>query len=69
MIISMHDVPAYERHLLFCSNLRKTSSRRRHRSDLPAINRSLAVCNEAVAAGELSVLPIATVRQPLVGVA
>ncbi len=70
MLISLHDVPCYERHLLFCSNLsHKPNHRRRTRSDLPEINRSLAVCNEAVAPGGLSVLPTATVRQPLVGVA
>ena len=51
MLISIHDVPRYERHLLFCSALsndRPRKRRPRRRSDIRAINRSLATCNEAV---------------------
>ena len=59
MLISIHDVPAYERHLLFCSNRGKPRHARwRPRNEVPAINRSLAVCNEAVAPGGLVPLPI-----------
>ncbi len=51
MFIRIQDVPRYERHLLFCSNLsdRRPKRRRRRRSNTRrAVNRSLRVHGEAV---------------------
>ena len=50
MIIPLKDVPGYERHLLFCSNLsgQYRSRRRRRRHTRRAVNRSLRVHGEAV---------------------
>lgn len=51
MFIRIQDVPRYERHLLFCSNLsdRRPKQRRRHRwRTRRAVNRSLRVHGEAV---------------------
>jgi hypothetical protein len=56
MLLSIHDVPRYERHLLFCTRLRpRQARRRRHPRTLPAINRSLAIVGECVTAQDLVV--------------
>jgi hypothetical protein len=47
MLISIEDVPLYERHLLFCSELDHAKRRRPHRRrdpHAPESNRSLSVC-------------------------
>ncbi len=69
MLLSIHDVPAYERHLLFCSNLGQARPRRRrprHRGR--AMNRPLAVC---WAPAEPGVVTLAARSEPhrLAGVA
>ena len=51
MIIPLKEVPGYERHLLFCSNLsdhRPRRRRRRRSHTRRAVNRSLRVHGEAV---------------------
>ncbi len=51
MIIALKDVPGYERHLLFCTNLfreRPANRRRRRPTALKAVNRSLAALGEHV---------------------
>ncbi len=51
MFIRIQDVPQYERHLLFCSNLsdhRPRRRRRRRSHTRRAVNRSLRVHGEAV---------------------
>ncbi len=51
MFIRIQDVPRYERHLLFCSNLsdRRPKRRRRRRSNTRrAVNRSLRIHGEVV---------------------
>ncbi len=59
MVISIRDVPAYERHLLFCTNFGRCRRRQHHRHrKIHAINRSLAVCGEAVAPGGLIPVPV-----------
>lgn len=51
MIIRLKEIPGYERHLLFCSNLsgRRPKRRRRRRwHSRRAVNRSLRVHGETV---------------------
>ena len=51
MIIALKDVPGYERHLLFCTNLlnrRRPRRRRRRPTPLKAVNRSLHIHGEHV---------------------
>ena len=54
MIISIHDVPTYERHLLNISGLGQPRRRRPAvdpiRREVQAINRSLSIHDESVAA-------------------
>jgi hypothetical protein len=53
MVISIQDVPPYERHLLFCSELDHARRPRRHRRpahNAPAIDRPLPICQVQVAA-------------------
>ncbi len=66
MLISIHDGPRYERHLLFCSRLSGRAGRRpvKHRSEVPALNRSLAVVGECVS--KLDLVPLA---KPALGAA
>ena len=48
MFISIHDVPAHERHLLFCSRLDHARHRRRrvrHEPNLPVSDHSLMICH------------------------
>jgi hypothetical protein len=59
MFVSIHDVPSYERHLLFCSDLNARPKRRkRRRSDVPAINRTLAIHGEVVSQKTLLPAPL-----------
>ena len=51
MIIALKDVPGYERHLLYCTNLfdhRRPKRRRRRATSLKAVNRSLHVHGEHI---------------------
>ena len=51
MIVSLKDVPRYERHLLFCTALAPTYRRPRQRRSLThvaAINRSLRIHGDGV---------------------
>jgi hypothetical protein len=67
MLLSIRDVPPYERHLLFCSNLGQARPRRRrHRGR--AINHPLTVCNAPAEAGMVALAARSECR-PLAGVA
>jgi hypothetical protein len=55
MLLSIHDVLPYERHLLFCSQLDYGRRPRRHchrDHHVRAINRSLTVCRARIAAAD-----------------
>ena len=62
MIISIHDVPTYERHLLNISGLGQPRRRRPAvdpmRREVQAINRSLSIHDESVAAHGLLPYPL-----------
>jgi len=61
MLISIHDVPRYERHLLFCSKLdpRKPRRRRRHARIEPALDDRPFSMTDAQADEVLNLIPIA----------
>lgn len=73
MVISIHDVPAYERHLLFSSDPMLSSgptSLPAEEDELAPVNRSLAIHGERV--DELIPLPVCggfAPGRPVVGVA
>jgi hypothetical protein len=72
MLISIHDVPAYERHLLYCSRLDapRRPRRRRSRAQVPAIHRALAMFGESLDDQSLKPSPAAIqAALPTAGVA
>ena len=73
MVLSIHDVPPYERHLLFSTDPRLAAHAARlsaEEDELAAVDRSLAIHGEAV--DELIAIPVCNglgTGRPAVGVA